>query len=301
MKKIFLFLAVASTAVFTSCSSDDNSDNGGGAVAATSIVLASNVTAIEVGQSATFVVTDNLNNVVTGNSTFTANDVALTSPTFTATTAGTFTVKATYKNSKNVVLTSNPVTITVTAPAVASNSIVVGGVNYPTNSDSMLYYLGTTSNDINVFVANPYQEVGTGEAATYPNDVYVYFTSAQVDTQFIDLPTAGSYTFGTNANAMKVIDANLIVGDDEILATEVTTNASMNLTAIVGTADTTTWAFTYSVLLANNTTAVGEYHGNWNFANASQGKAAKTSAKLINKVSNAQINANLKALLASKK
>lgn len=165
----------------------------------------------------------------------------------------------------------------------------------------MLYYLGTTSNDINVFVANPYQEVGTGEAATYPNDVYVYFTSAQVDTQFIDLPTAGSYTFGTNANAMKVIDANLIVGDDEILATEVTTNASMNLTAIVGTADTTTWAFTYSVLLANNTTAVGEYHGNWNFANASQGKAAKTSAKLINKVSNAQINANLKALLASKK
>lgn len=298
MKKIFLFLAVASTAIFTSCSSDDDS-KANDPNAATAIVLVANVTSIELGESVTLTVTDNNAKLVTSTSKISANNVEITGATFTPDAVGTFVMTATHVNTNGVVISSNEVTVTVTAPVVASNSIVVDGVNYPTDSDSMLYYLGSNGN-INIFVANPYKEVGTGETAEYPNDVYVYFTSTQVGTEFLDLPTTGNYDFGTTADAKKVIDANLIVGDNEILATEITTNASMNLTAIVGSETATTWAFTYSVLLANNTTAVGEYHGNWNFQNVSQ-PAAKVNAKKVVQVSNAQIKANLKALMARNK
>lgn len=306
MKKIFLFLAVASTAVFTSCSSDDNSNGGTTPTdpdAATSIVLASNVQNITLGESVTFTVTDNKSNLVTTSSKILANNVEISGATFTPDAVGVFTIKATYKNTNDVTLESNPVTVTVTAPVVASNSVVVGGVNYPTDSASMLYYLGTTAANINVFVANPYLEVGTGETAEYPNDVYVYFTSNQVDTEFIDLPTTGDYTFGTNASAMKVIDANLIVGDDEILATGVSTNASMNISEIVATDVASTWAFTYSILLADNTTAVGDYSGAWVFSNEStpSAKAVKTNANKVNKVSAAQIKANLIKVMSRNK
>lgn len=304
MKKIFLFLAVASTAVFTSCSSDDNSD-GGGAVAATGITLAAvGATSIEAGESVTFTVTDNLTpaNVVTGASTLTANDVAITGATFTSTAAGTFKVKATYKNSKNVVLTSNEVTIVVTQTPTASNSIIVGSTTYDTASASMLYYLGTTAGSINVFVANPYKEVGTGEDATYPNDVYVYFTSAQVDTQYIDWPVTGAYGYAADTAAgMKAFDANIILNGAEVLPVETTSNVSMNLSAIVNTSDARTWAFTYSVLMADNTTANGEYHGAYAFQNASQAKAAKTNVNAVSKVSNAQIKANLAKVMSMKK
>lgn len=116
MKKILLFLAVASTTMFVSCSDDDKKSDGG-EPAATSIVLAANVATIEVGQSVTLTVTDNNAKVVTSSSTFLANDVEISGATFSPTAAGTFAIKATYKNSKDVVLTSNTVTVTVTEPA----------------------------------------------------------------------------------------------------------------------------------------------------------------------------------------
>lgn len=120
MKKILLFLAVASTTMFVSCSDDDS--KGGGKVdpdAATSIVLAANIATIEAGsgESVVLTVTDNNAKVVTSTSTFTANDVEISGSTFTSDVAGTFTIKATHKNTNDVVLTSNTVTITVTEPA----------------------------------------------------------------------------------------------------------------------------------------------------------------------------------------
>ena len=295
MKKIFLFLAVASTTMFVSCSSDD--DNNTDPNAAKSIVLASNVATVEVGQSVTFTVTDNNALAVTANSTILANDVAVTNATFTPTTVGTFTIKATHKNTNNVVLESNTLTITVTA--LASNSVIVAGTSYTTDK-SILYYLGTTAASINVFVANAYNEVGTGQAATYPNDTYIYFTSAQVGTT-LTLPSVGAYAFGTQEQSSKVIDANLIVNTTEILATEITTNASMNLTAISGTAASQSWTYTYSVLMANNTTVKGEFHGDWAFSNQAAKAQAKTNAKTIQVLTDSQIQENLKRVLAIKK
>ena len=131
MKKLFLFLAVASTTMFVSCSSDDDSNGGGsGDPVASSIVLAANVTSIELGQSVTFTVTDNLANVVTSSSTFTANDVAISSATFMPTEAGTFAVKASYTNSADDVLESNTVTITVTEPVTTAGKFTYEGTDY---------------------------------------------------------------------------------------------------------------------------------------------------------------------------
>ncbi|WP_026977834.1 hypothetical protein [Flavobacterium tegetincola] len=295
MKKIFLFLAVASTTMFVSCSDDD--ENSTDKNAATSIVLAANVASIEVGQSVTFTVTDNNALVVTGSSTILANNVEINGATFTPTAAGSYAVKAVHTNSNDVALESNTVTITVTAVPVASNSVIVGTTSYVTDN-SILYYLGTTAENNNVFVANAYNVVVDGEDETYPNDTYIYFTSAQVGTTTLTLPTVGAYAFGTDAQSMKAIDANLIVNDDVILATEVTTNASMNLSALVASDAAQTWTYTYSVLMADNTTVKGEFHGDFGFVNQST-PAAKS--KMINKVSNAQIKQNLKRVMSLKK
>jgi len=111
MKKLFLFLAVASTSMFVSCSKDDE-PNPTPAPVATAIVLTSNHATIELGQSVTLKVMNDLALDVTNMSTFTANDAAISGATFTPTAAGTFAVKAT-----NGSLLSNTVTITVTEPA----------------------------------------------------------------------------------------------------------------------------------------------------------------------------------------
>lgn len=132
MKKIFLFLAVASMTAFTSCSSDDDS-NGGGTTdpnAATGIVLASNVQNITLGESVTFTVTDNKANIVTTTSKILANNVEISGATFTPDAVGTFTIKATYKNTNDVTLESNVVTITVVAPVVAAGKFTYEGVDY---------------------------------------------------------------------------------------------------------------------------------------------------------------------------
>ena len=145
MKKILLFLAVASTTMFVSCSDDDKKSDGG-EPAATSIVLAANVATIEVGQSVTLTVTDNDANVVTSSSTFLANDVEISGATFSPTAAGTFAIKATYKNTDDVVLTSNTVTVTVTEPVVVPDpqgKYTYNGTDYTV--DNMIFQVNGSS------------------------------------------------------------------------------------------------------------------------------------------------------------
>ena len=151
MKKIFLFLAVASTTMFVSCSDDDS--KGGGKTdpdAATSIVLAANIATIEAGsgEAVILTVTDNKTNVVTSDATFFANDVEISGSTFTSDVEGTFTLKATYKNSNDVVLTSNTVTVTVTPAVVvpeAQGKYTFNGTDYAI--DNMIFQLDGNSTD----------------------------------------------------------------------------------------------------------------------------------------------------------
>jgi len=115
-KTIFKYFALFIAFGIMSCGSDDDAvgvgvlpggGNGNGATA-TSITVASASTALTVGDSATFTVTDNLGNNVSTNSVLTINGVTITSP-YTFNTAGTFVVTVT-----NAGLTTT-ITIVVTA------------------------------------------------------------------------------------------------------------------------------------------------------------------------------------------
>lgn len=137
MKKIFLFLAIATTTLIVSCSDDENTTDPN---AATLIVLSSNVDAIVLGESVTFTVTDNKAGVVTAAAKIFVNNVAISGATFTPDAAGTFLITATFKNTNNVILESNPLTIAVTA--AGENSIFVNGQNYSVENSILIFYGG---------------------------------------------------------------------------------------------------------------------------------------------------------------
>ena len=146
MKKIFLFLAVASTSMFVSCSDDEDTNNG---PAVTSITLTSDVTEVVAGEPVTFTVTDNNAAVVTSNSTITANNTPITGGVFTTEEAGTYTVKATYTNSSNVVLESNTITVIVNAATVPNNYTFNGTVY---SIDNMIFQVdGNSTDGISIF------------------------------------------------------------------------------------------------------------------------------------------------------
>ncbi|MDR6968375.1 hypothetical protein J2X31_002398 [Flavobacterium arsenatis] len=137
---------MASTTMFVSCGSDDNGGTPGPVVpVATSITLSVSLETIQVGQSVTLTVTDNLTNNVTSTSTFTANNVALPSATFTPTEAGSFSIVAKYETADGV-LTSAPKVITVTAaPVPSAGKYTFAGNDYEV--DNMFFRIhGTGSN-----------------------------------------------------------------------------------------------------------------------------------------------------------
>jgi len=92
LKYFALFLALG----IMSCGSDDDSGTGTGTgdATATSIAVVSTSTSLTVGDSATFTVTDNLGNDVSGNSVFTIGGVTVASP-YVFNTSGTFVVTVT--------------------------------------------------------------------------------------------------------------------------------------------------------------------------------------------------------------
>ena len=322
MKKILLFLAVASTTMFVSCSDDDS--KGGGKIdpdAATSIVLAANVTTIEAasGEAVVLTVTDNNAKVVTSTSTFTANDVEISGATFTSDVAGTFTIKATYKNTNDVVLTSNVVTVVVTEPVVtpvANDSFVIGDVNYETNMGAFafrgIFNAETAGEYIIVWDFNPYFEDGTN----YPNDLYLTMVSSIAPTGTnpetgaptftIAYPTAGNYTFTT---ALPGIQDVWVIADDAALLPEdaaeraaLIQSVTLNITALTfaqNEGDASNLEATYNVALTDGTVITGEYSGE---TGAYDGQAKPAKIKNVKaKVAKSQIkNFKLKSVISKK-
>lgn len=220
MKKIFLFLAVASASMFVSCSDDDSNGPAVDPNAATSIVLAANVNAIEVGESVILTVTDNNAQVVTSNSAILVNDVAISGSTFTPDVAGTFTVKATYTNTNNVVLTSNSLTITVAEPVnIEPNSIFVNDTNYAVNT-SVLVFFGGYAADPDATVATHglwsyiMTDDTTGNVISNPASANNY-----IDVEMIVPIVDGSAPFPTPANASFLDIYEIHVAGEEVVLT----------------------------------------------------------------------------------
>lgn len=92
--------------ILLGCSGGGGSDDSGDEI--TSITLASNATTILTNQSVTFTVVSNTSQNLTSASTITVNGSAITGNTYTPTTSGSYSVKATYNS-----FTSNTITLTV--------------------------------------------------------------------------------------------------------------------------------------------------------------------------------------------
>jgi len=292
MKKLFLFLAMASTTMFVSCGSDDSDNNGPTEPVATSITLSASLTTIEVGQSVTLTVTDNLTNNVTGASTFTANGVALAGPTFTGATAGTFSIVA-----KNGDLTSAAVVITVTAaPIEADNSFVIDNVNYET-PDALFQYLGIAEVSEGSYVIgwafNPFKEVMVGENPTYPNDMYVYalypITPSGTDpetgepTFTIQDPTTGSFTYDPDFAASSVFDVQFFADSETAYLPTVAAERAALISAVtldIPTLDlvseVTNVDATYTITLTDGTVVEGDYSGETGVYGLPQARGTKS-------------------------
>ncbi|WP_157485971.1 hypothetical protein [Flavobacterium soli] len=282
---------MASTTMFVSCGSDDS--DGGPAV--TGVVLTVSSTSVDLGQSVTLTAKDNNGEDVTADVVFYDGTTVVTSP-YTLTTPGahSLTAKLDTFTSPAVVVNGN----------VAANTVFANGTSNVTDI-SIMYYLGSTEAGANVFVANPYNQVGTGETATYPNDIYVYFTSAQeAGSEFLTLPELGNYAFGLPTSSKVTIDANVFINSQEILETEVTTDANWNLEALTVDETAQSWDFTYGIKLANGSYVYGDFSGDFEFVNQAGRNSARSSAgskiKVVT-VTPAELQANLDAVLAKNK
>ncbi|WP_053972650.1 hypothetical protein [Mangrovimonas sp. ST2L15] len=182
MKRLFLLSTLLfSGLAFVSCSSDDDStsDNGGNGdgntetPVATSITLASDVTTVDLGDTFTFTVMNDLDENVTTTSSFQINEMeATTNNTFTATEAGTYNVTAT-----NGDLTSNTISLTVNDPVSAEpNSVFYNGVNYPINSSTIVLWGGVDPNNTGAVTHIWGSIIGTNgtnaDLATLIDDLY---------------------------------------------------------------------------------------------------------------------------------
>jgi len=100
------------------CSGDDTEDGGGNQVA--SISVSSNISIQEVGNPFVFTATTNTELDITSESTFKVNGNAISGNTFIPSTAGSYTIKATYGT-----LTSSQITIIAIAEVLPITSIIL--------------------------------------------------------------------------------------------------------------------------------------------------------------------------------
>lgn len=295
MKKLFCFLAVAGSALFTSCSSDDDNGTGDGGNTVTEITLSSNINTVVLGEgSFTFTVADQDGNDLTSSSEILVNDVAIEGSTWEPTEAGTFTVEATYEN-----LTSDVVTVTVTEATVTpENSFVIDGVNYETPT-ALFGYRGiseTAEGSGEYFIAwdfNPFLQEGTAEAPTYPNDFYITVgypiepTGEEngQPTFTIVAPAEGTFTY-TSETLPSVFDTYIINNNSELLPEDAAERAelieevTLNINSLVlaqNEDETTTLSATYTVTLTNGTVIEGQFSGDSGFYGLPQGRNSNIS------------------------
>jgi hypothetical protein len=290
MKKFLLLLAVAGMTAFTSCSGDDDSS----AASATAISLTADVISINLGQTVTLNVLNNLSPAVdvTASSTFTANGTAFTGPTFTPTTAGDYVIVA-----KNGSLTSNEVTVTVAAVAV-QNSIFVDGVNYSTNLSAVVFWGGFDLNNDGVADHawwSTLAATGTavGDFETSSNYIDIEFLTPLTSTGGVALPTT------TNVVNKELYELRLN-GNDVTISTQ-QSGVLVFAQNITTTPALTSAAFTYNAVY--NTTSTLEYNYNSTFLgifDASGRPAAEARNMAVELVTEEEVKAR-KAAFSFKK
>ncbi|WMI67179.1 hypothetical protein [Mangrovimonas sp. YM274] len=282
MKKLLLLCSLfVGTSALVSCSSDDDSSDGGGDPVATSITLTADVTSIELGSSVTLSVMNDLDEDVTGTSTYFASGATLSSNVFTPTAGGEYTIHAT-----NGELVSNTITVTVDLPLVeASDSFVIDGTQEYTTNTGAFAFAGATETNVVVMYFNPYESVDNGDGTfSYPNDLYIGIgfqtegpTGTNPDTgeaawTLEDLtPPTGDYTwYGSEWDGTTVpgaFEAFIIANSEDIVGFEddqtIIESVVFNLATITWPTETEDGLLeaTYTITLTDGTVIEGEYSG----------------------------------------
>jgi hypothetical protein len=275
MKKIFLFLAVAGTAFFTSCGSDDN--GGSTTPVATSIALTSDVATVQVGGAFTFTVTNNLAANVTSSSQFfvDGSTTALASNVFTPTAAGTYSVVA-----KNGTLTSPALSLTVTAagPVAGDDSIFINGTNNAITNSALVFYGG-------------YAEDPNAEAATHGLFSMLAFdnetgaaTGNYIDVEFlVPINAEGGIDFPTPANSTFLDIYEAYIGGNEVTFTT-QQGGTLTLTDFPETTNAP-HAFSATANYNSGSSLAVNFDGNWlGFYDQSERPAARNASYKVTKI-----------------
>lgn len=205
---------------------------------ATSIVLSTNETTIDLGKSVILKVLNDLTQNVTTTSTFTANGVALTSETFTPTVAGTYKLVA-----KNGTFTSNEVTVTV-KEILLVNSIFYDGKNYPTSNTAIEYMGKATTTGSTVATVALFRMVGYNSPLDYndatlkPTNIFsIIIRTPLTSAGEVVAPDPTNTTF-VKLEALRVNDTNVTISSSTqsgtfVLATDLpsTKNAPLSFKA----------------------------------------------------------------------
>lgn len=296
MKKIFLFLAVASMTAFTSCSSDDDSS---GTPGITGIVLTSEVTALSVGESATLVVAESgkPSNVLTtaANTKIMAGSEEVIGGVFTPTTPGTYQVKATHKNSQNVTLESNVLTITVAA--ASPYKLDYNGTKIAVTAGDMIYwgayYTDASQTDVVEIYALATHD-GDLSTASPANLTFVDFTTAYNEAEMV-LPTAGSYDWVAPFTALRELQLKV---DGTPVTVDNFTSVKVTINSIEFAGGAVTMAYDTKAAFGGTSTSNSSGSGAGFLYDASGKAAAKGNN--IEVFSAAKLNAKKAAFLASK-
>ena len=187
MKKLHLFLAFLAFGLFISCSKDDS---GNGDSGIQSISISSDFQDRLTGETFTFSVVTNAGTNVSSQAVVFVNNEPITGYVFTPTTAGSYSVKATFsgKTSQIIVVNVNAAPIPLTSIELTSNTLAamtgdvlsfnVTGNNTSNLTASARFFVNTTAISANTFTTTA---AGTLSVyATYVTPANVTLTSPTV-------------------------------------------------------------------------------------------------------------------------
>lgn len=287
MKKLLLLCSLfVGTSALVSCSSDDDSSgDGGGDPVATSITLTADVTSIELGSSVTLSVMNDLDEDVTGTSTYFASGATLSSNVFTPTAGGEYTIHAT-----NGELVSNTITVTVDLPLVeASDSFVIDGTQEVVTPNGSFALAGIYEGGMTLMYFNAYEEVNQ----EYPTDLYIGIAFQAADPSgtnpdtgepqytLTDItPPTGDYTwYGADWDQTTLpagMDVYVVVNSEDFVSDAASvTSVEFNLATIAwptSESDPGVLEATYTITMTDGTVIEGEYSGSAGFWQMSSGR-----------------------------
>ena len=199
------FVAIFATLVLFSCASSEepvDTVTPPPVSTVTSIVLSSDKTSFDEGESVVFAVKTNLNTVVTSDSSFKVNGTSISGNSYTPPSPGTYSVVATHDTftSNQVTLTVNEVA-TVTAIEISSSELALA-IGQVTNFSVAATYSDGSTQDVtadcqyvvNNMVFNGSSYLATAAGSVTAKATFSSITSNEITIQISDVSLPTTYT-----------------------------------------------------------------------------------------------------------